>query len=147
MLLFSGLAFHKNAFFFLDLTQSLRTFNSHYRCHSMRYSLCYVFDSYELELAVILSIHFTFQTIFRFPSKSILNDLIPTILLRYMRNSNKSASPSKNTVSAFQISSKLLPEEIPEDDECSSTTKDSIYHIKYMYIHYHSIGWTSNWNV
>ncbi len=58
-------------------------------------------------------------------------------LLRYF----STAPPRKNAVSAFQVSSKLLLFYLGRflkklaDDQCSSITKGSIYHIKYMYIH------------
>ncbi len=50
------------------------------------------------------------------------------------------AAPSKNAVSAFQISYKLLSFYLDRflkklaDDQCSSITKGSIYHIKHMYM-------------
>ncbi len=51
-----------------------------------------------------------------------------------------SAPPSKNAVSAFPISCKLLSFTLEEllkklvDDQCSSITKCSIYHINHMYL-------------
>ncbi len=51
-----------------------------------------------------------------------------------------SSPKSKNAVSAFQIASKLLSFTLGKflkklsDDQCSSITKDSIYHIRHIYV-------------
>ncbi len=52
----------------------------------------------------------------------------------------RSDPQGKNTISAFQIKQttffyleKFL-KKLTDDDQCSSITKGSIYHIKYMYI-------------
>ncbi len=70
------------------------------------------------------------------------NNSLPTsIRLRwkftYSCMEHISAPPSKNVLSAFQISCKLLSftwEKKLADDQCFSITKESIYHIKHTYI-------------
>ncbi len=54
----------------------------------------------------------------------------------YVTHNLSSAPPSKNAVSAFQISCELLSFTMKKlaDDQRSSITKGSIYHIKHMYI-------------
>ena len=81
--------------------------------------------------------------------------MVKEFLLRiYMRKTHMeisivritSALQSKNTVSAFHFHAILSFKKLV-DNQCSSITKGSIYHIKY-YLHttfYHSSGLTRNW--